>query len=150
MKKKWFLIPLISFVLVLILFRYVIYIGYVPTESMEPTIMSGDKIFGIRILGELEVGDVVVFEYEDTYMVKRIAAVPGDKLGDNSIVPENCYYVLGDNEEISYDSRYWDYPFIQKSQIIAIVFRHEKAVCRFRFSTDGRFFVFRTILFYSQ
>ena len=122
MKKKWLLIPLICFVLVLILFKYIIYIGYVPTESMEPTIMSGDKIIGIRILGELEVGDVIVFEYEDTYMVKRIAAVPGDKLNDNSIVPENCYYVLGDSEENSYDSRYWDYPFIRKSQIIAIVF----------------------------
>lgn len=124
MKKKWFLIPLVSFILVLVLFRYVFYIGYVPTNSMEPTIMIGDKIFGIRILGELEVGDIVVFEYEDTYMVKRIAAVPGDKLQDNSVVPENCYYVLGDNEKSSYDSRYWDNPFIHRSQIIAIVFRH--------------------------
>lgn len=124
MKKKWFLIPLLSFILVLVLFRYVFYIGYVPTNSMEPTIMAGDKIFGIRILGELEVGDIVVFEYENTYMVKRIAAVPGDKLQDNSVVPENCYYVLGDNEKSSYDSRYWDNPFIHRSQIIAIVFRH--------------------------
>lgn len=124
MKKKWFLIPLLCFVLVLLLFRHVIYIGYVPTNSMEPTIMAGDKILGIRILGELEVGDIVVFEYENTYMVKRIAAVPGDKLQDNSVVPENCYYVLGDNEKSSYDSRYWDNPFIHRSQIIAIVFRH--------------------------
>ena len=124
MRKKWFLIPLLCFVLVLSLFRYVIYIGYVPTESMEPTIMAGDKIFGIRILGELEVGDVIVFEHEGTYMVKRIAAVQGDKLEDNSIVPESCYYVLGDNIYDSYDSRYWDNPFIHKSQIVAIVLWH--------------------------
>ena len=124
MKKKWLLIPLLSFALALLLFRYVIYIGYVPTESMEPTIMAGDKIFGIRILGELEVGDVIVFEHEGTYMVKRIAAVQGDKLEDNSIVPESCYYVLGDNIYDSYDSRYWYNPFIHKSQIVAIVLWH--------------------------
>ena len=124
MKKKWLLIPLLSFALALLLFRYVIYIGYVPTESMEPTIMAGDKIFGSRILGELEVGDVIVFEHDESNMVKRIAAVPGDKLIDNSIVPENCYYVLGDNEKSSYDSRYWDNPFIHQKQIIAIIFRH--------------------------
>ena len=82
MKKKWFLIPLLCFALALLLFRNVIYIGYVPTESMEPTIMAGDKIFGSRILGELEVGDVIVFEHEGTYTVKRIAAVPG-------LVPEH-------------------------------------------------------------
>ena len=124
MRKKWFLIPLLCFVLVLALFRYVIFIGYVPTDSMEPTIMAGDKIFGIRMQGELEVGDVIVFEHEGTYTVKRIAAVPGDKLIDNSIVPENCYYVLGDNIYDSYDSRYWDNPFIHKSQIVAIVLWH--------------------------
>jgi len=125
MKKKWLLIPLLSFALVLILFRYVIYIGYVPTDSMEPTIMAGDKIFGIRILGELEVGDVIVFEHEGTYMVKRIAAVPGDTLEINEEkikIPKDCYYVLGDNYLNSFDSRFWDDPFVSKASIIAIIF----------------------------
>jgi len=125
MKKKWILIPLLCFALALLLFRYVIYIGYVPTESMEPTIMAGDKIFGIRILGELEVGDVIVFEHEGTYMVKRIAAVPGDILEINEEkikIPKDCYYVLGDNYLNSFDSRFWDDPFVSRASIIAIIF----------------------------
>ena len=122
MRKKWFLIPLLCFVLVLSLFRYVIFIGYVPTDSMEPTIMAGDKIFGIRILGELEVGDVIIFEYEGTYMVKRIAAVPGDTLKINREeikIPKDCYYVLGDNYWNSFDSRYWQEPYITYDDIVA-------------------------------
>lgn len=126
MKKKWLLIPLLSFVLVLLLFRYVIYIGYVPTNSMEPTIMAGDKIFGIRILGELEVGDVIVFEHEDTYMIKRIAAVPGDtlKISNKDIkIPKDCYYVLGDNYQDSFDSRTWNNPFVNQKNIKAVVLK---------------------------
>ena len=122
MRKKWFLIPLLCFVLVLSLFRYVIFIGYVPTDSMEPTIMAGDKIFGIRILGELEVGDVIIFEYEGTYMVKRIAAIPGDTLKINREeikIPKDCYYVLGDNYWNSFDSRYWQEPYITYDDIVA-------------------------------
>ena len=124
MKKKLFLIPLLSFVLVLLLFRYVIYIGYVPTNSMEPTIMSGDKIFGIRIFGELEVGDIIVFEYNGTNMVKRIAACPGDRIkihNDEIKIPKDCYYVLGDNCVNSYESRFWDEPFVRREKIIAVI-----------------------------
>lgn len=125
MKKKWFMIPLICFVLVLVLFKYVIYIGYVPTDSMEPTIMAGDIILGIRVPGELEDGDIIVFEYENIYMVKRIAAVPGDTLRINSEeikIPKDCYYVLGDNSFNSFDSRHWEEPFVLQESIIAKVF----------------------------
>ncbi|MBQ2941858.1 MAG: signal peptidase I [Clostridia bacterium] len=122
MRNKWFLIPLINFVLVIVLFKFVIYLGYVPTNSMEPTIMAGEKIFGSRIIGKLEVGDVVIFEYESRYLVKRIAAVCGEEIQGGGIVPDNCYYVLGDNSEDSYDSRYWKNQFIHRDQIIARVF----------------------------
>ena len=57
-------------------------------------------------------------------MVKRIAAVGGDRIEHNGeviTVPAGCYYMLGDNSSDSFDSRYWDDPFIPRDDVIAIV-----------------------------
>ena len=34
-------------------------------------------------------------------------------------VPEDYYYVLGDNADNSYDSRYWLNPFVSKDDVVA-------------------------------
>ena len=104
---KW-LIPASVLVTTVLLFRFVFFIGYVSTESMEPTIHKGSYILGCRIFGELKVGDIIVFEYEGKQIVKRVAAVGGDvvnHMGCNLTVPEECFYVLGDNGDNSWDSR---------------------------------------------
>lgn len=127
MKRIRFIIPMLSFVAAIVLLRFVFYIGYVPTESMEPTIPAGSKVIAIRIIKDLSVGDIVVFEHNGTNMVKRIAAGPGEEVqikGKKTIIHKDCYYVLGDNYLNSYDSRYWDDPFIHKSQIVAIILWH--------------------------
>lgn len=136
--SRWaipFLLTLFAFVL----FRFVLFIGYVPTSSMEPTLQAGSYIIGSRFVGNLKSGDVIVFYHDGQLLVKRIAACPEERVDRHAltymssapipdwddpilIVPKDCYFVLGDNSQNSLDSRYWDDPFVHRSEIIARIF----------------------------
>lgn len=133
--KRW-IIPALFTVCTVFLFRTVLFIGYVPTVSMEPALKAGSYVLGNRLTDEYHVGDIIVFRHEGQLLVKRIAGAPGDRINlselfymttipipvweENVItVPEDCYFVLGDNTENSIDSRYWDDKFIKKSDIVA-------------------------------
>lgn len=127
----------------LTLFFYVvlqcaIFVGYVPTESMEPTLPRGSVIIGTRIFNKLQVGDVIVFEKDGILMVKRVAAVSGEVIDFTKVpymnetflpanadavitVPPSSFFVLGDNNQNSWDSRYWEDPFVKLDQIKAVI-----------------------------
>ena len=91
---------------------------------MEPAIKKGSLLIGTRLYDKLTVGDVVVFEWEGQLLVKRVYGVEGmivEHNGTKVQIPEKCFYVVGDNRELSYDSGDWKEPFIHKSRIIAKV-----------------------------
>ena len=75
------LIPVFFAFIVFLLFRFVFIIGYVPSESMEPTLKTDSYIFGVRVYKNIEVGDIIIFEHDGTVMVKRVAAVSGETIG---------------------------------------------------------------------
>lgn len=136
--RTW-LVPVCLTLFVFLLLRCVLLIGYVPSASMEPTLKENSFIIGTRIFSDLSVGDIVVFRHDGILMVKRIAAGPGDVINLSQIsfmenlvppdrgwecftVPEGCYYLLGDNQSGSLDSRYWDEPFVASADIVAKLF----------------------------
>lgn len=90
---------------------------------MEPNISAGSYVFGVRIVGALQRGDVIVFRLDGQNLVKRIAAISGDIVYIDEItqqeVPAGYFYMLGDNPTESFDSRHWDNPFIHESTIVA-------------------------------
>lgn len=118
------LLPVIAALLVFVMFRTVFILGYVSTNSMKPTLEAGSLILGVRIKRSFEVGDIVIFYHGGNLFVKRIAAVGGDVVMHNGInmsAPEGSYYMLGENADNSYDSRYWNAPFVPETTFVAKV-----------------------------
>lgn len=138
-RVRGWVIPISLTLIAFILMKVIFFVGYVPTESMEPTLKAGTYIIGTRIIPSLGTEDIIVFYHDDQLLVKRIAACPGEQVDLTRLVymkniaipvwedpvitvPDGCYFVLGDNSDNSIDSRYWEDPFVNRDQIVARLF----------------------------
>ncbi|NLO10501.1 MAG: signal peptidase I [Clostridiales bacterium] len=83
---SWTVIFAIVIVVALLINRFVFFQVKVPSGSMENTIMTGDRVFTLRLsymFNNPERGDIVVFPFpdnEEVDYIKRIVGVGGDKI----------------------------------------------------------------------
>ena len=121
--------------IVLLVKEYIASPIIVSGDSMHSTLHDGDVMILDKTAyynDKIKRFDIVVIENNDRYIIKRVIGLPGDtvKYIDNTLyindkiyleefldkdtltgyidveeIPEGFYYVLGDNREISLDSR---------------------------------------------
>lgn len=93
---------------------------------MQPTLQSGQYVLARKTNQDIGNGDVIIIQVNNKQIVKRVAALPNERISYNGkeiALHKDEYYVLGDNQEHSVDSRLFG-P-IKKEQIIGKVLLKE-------------------------
>ena len=154
--KEWAQSILVALVLTLIIRTFVVQAFKIPSGSMRPTLLEGDKLFVNKYIYRFKApkrGDIIVFKYPvdpKKDFIKRLVASGGEEveIRDGKIyvsgkvlddprtfgkfyyynhdpygspretikVPEENYFVLGDNSANSTDSRFWG--FVPKKNVL--------------------------------
>jgi len=136
----------------LIVFQFILLLAKVQSNSMDPSIKSNTYVLVNRLSYNKHIikrGDIIAFYDNGNITTKRVVGLPGETVSfidgyvyiddqlliepyidDNTEtnshesfeIPNNYYFVLGDNRENSLDSRYQVTTYINEDDIIGRVF----------------------------
>jgi signal peptidase I len=96
--------------------------GKMETVSKRIIGMPGDKISFKDNDGYVYINDEKISE---PYVLKQGDTYKG--LASEYTVPDGCVFLMGDNREDSFDSRYWDNPFIKIKDIKGVYLKTVKS-----------------------
>lgn len=143
--KKKYLYLILKFLklsLIIIILNNFFALSIIPSSSMCPTLQIKDCLLIKKTNIDIQYGDIVVFEKDNSVYVKRVVGMSGDIVeiknkvlylnqkpvyeyyvssdsGINTpaqVIPAESYFVLGDNRYNSLDSRY--YGSIKKEDVL--------------------------------
>lgn len=84
-KRNEFISTVITIILAFVFFKFIILLGVIPSESMEPTVHKGNIaiVNGLKYISqEPQRGDIVIFksaELKET-LIKRVVGLPGETI----------------------------------------------------------------------